>query len=76
MSKAAQRALVLSLHHDFGKDVHVGLLYVGGQVSPDNPRMSPTLIADGIWEFHRQPKDRWTREIEILEEGQTSGISS
>lgn len=67
MVKSAQRALVLSLNHYFGKDVHVALLSVGGVVAPEAKNVSPESIAEKAWELYKQPKDKWAREIEIEE---------
>jgi NAD(P)-dependent dehydrogenase (short-subunit alcohol dehydrogenase family) len=49
--KSAQRALVLSLHAFYGKDVHIALLSVGGVVSPEKKNLSPSNIADKCWEL-------------------------
>ncbi|KAK5164265.1 uncharacterized protein LTR77_009959 [Saxophila tyrrhenica] len=67
MVKSAQRALVLSLHAKFGKEVHVALLSVGGVVSTANKNPNPENIADKAWELYKQPKDKWQREMEIHE---------
>jgi len=65
MTKSAQRALVLSIHAIYGKDVHVALLSVGGIVSPEKKNLSADNIADKCWELYKQPKGKWEREIEI-----------
>lgn len=67
MVKSAQRALVLSIHDKYGKDVHVGLLSIGGVVSPDAKNLSPENIADRAWAWYKQPKGHWEREEEIHE---------
>jgi len=67
MVKSAQRALVLSLHAYYGKEVHIGLLSVGGIVSPEAKNLNPDNIADKAWQLYKQPKDKWEREIEIHE---------
>ena len=67
MVKSAQRALVLSIHGKFGKDVHVGLLSIGGVVSPDAKNLSPENIADRAWSWYKQPREKWAREEEIHE---------
>lgn len=67
MSKCAQRALVLSLHNKYGKDVHVTLLSVGGVVSPDAKNLSPENIAGKAWQLYKQSKDKWEREMPIDE---------
>ncbi|KAK5714846.1 hypothetical protein LTR17_016956 [Elasticomyces elasticus] len=65
MVKSAQRALVLSLHALYGKDVHIGLLSVGGVLKPEKKNLSPENIADKCWELYKQPKAKWEREMEI-----------
>ena len=67
MVKSAQRALVLSLHAKFGQDVHIGLVSVGGVVSPDAKNLNPENIAEKAYELYKQPKGKWAREIEIHE---------
>lgn len=67
MVKSAQRALVLSLHHHFGKDVHIALLSIGGVVSPDAKNLSPEIIADKAWTLYKQPREKWERELEVNE---------
>lgn len=68
MVKSAQRALVLSLHAKFGEEVHVALVSVGGVVSPESKTLSPENIAEQTFQLYKQPKDKWTREIEIVGE--------
>lgn len=65
--KAAQRSLTISLHATFGKEVKTALVTIAGELKPDKPGMSPSFIAERIWELHMQPKDQWTRDLEILE---------
>lgn len=67
MVKSAQRALVLSLNAMHGKDVHIGLLSVGGVVHPDAPNLSPLNIAEQAYKLYKQPRGSWEREIEIHE---------
>lgn len=67
MVKSAQRALVLSIHAQYGKDVHVALLSIGGVVSPDAKNLSPANISDRAWSLYKQPKGKWEREEEIHE---------
>ncbi|KAK5111868.1 hypothetical protein LTR62_004600 [Meristemomyces frigidus] len=67
MTKSAQRALVLSLHAIYGKEIHVALLSVGGVVSPKAKNLSPENIADRCWQLYKQPKGKWEREEEIHE---------
>lgn len=65
MAKSAQRALVLSLHHYFGEDIHIALLGIGGVVEPGKKNLNPDNIAQKAWELHKQPRESWEREIEI-----------
>lgn len=67
MVKSAQRALVLSLHATFGDKLHIALLSVGGVVAPEKKNLSPENIADKCWELYKQPKEKWSREMEIHE---------
>ncbi|KAF2724725.1 NAD(P)-binding protein [Polychaeton citri CBS 116435] len=65
MVKSAQRALVLSLHHYFGKEVHVALVSVGGVVSPEKTNLSPENIAEQAYVLYKQRRGNWEREVEI-----------
>ena len=67
MVKSAQRALVLSLHALYGKDVHIALLSVGGVVKDEAPNLNATNIAEQAYKLYRQPRGSWEREIEIHE---------
>lgn len=67
MVKSAQRALVLSLHAKYGSDVHIGLISVGGVVSPEAKNLSPENISEKAYELYKQPKGKWEREVEIHE---------
>ncbi|KAK5131264.1 hypothetical protein LTR08_001169 [Meristemomyces frigidus] len=67
MSKSAQRALVLSLHAQYGSAVHIALLSVGGIVSPEAKNLNPAHIADEAWALYQQPRGEWKREVEVLE---------
>jgi NAD(P)-dependent dehydrogenase (short-subunit alcohol dehydrogenase family) len=50
--KAAQRNLVQSLSLTYAPEgVHVGVINVAGQVSPDEPERNPTNIAAKTWEW-------------------------
>lgn len=50
-----------------GQDVHIGLLSVGGVVSPDAPNLTPENIAEKAYILYKQKKGSWEREIEIHE---------
>jgi NAD(P)-dependent dehydrogenase (short-subunit alcohol dehydrogenase family) len=48
--KAAQRNLVQSLHLTYApQGVHVGVINIGGPVSPDHDAWNPTNIAEKTW---------------------------
>ncbi|SMR61852.1 unnamed protein product [Zymoseptoria tritici ST99CH_1A5] len=64
--KSAQRSLVLSLVVKF-PDVHVGLLSIGGVVSPEAKNLNPENIADRAWSLYSQKKGQWKREEEVHE---------
>ncbi|KAH7020757.1 uncharacterized protein B0I36DRAFT_25348 [Microdochium trichocladiopsis] len=54
--KAAQRNLMQSLYMTYGGDkggggVHIGVINVGGPVSPDSEERSPTRIAEVTWQW-------------------------
>lgn len=55
------------LNMEFGKEVHVGLVSVDGEVSPRKEHMSPKLIAERAWELYSQEKGSWQFEVEINE---------
>ena len=67
MVKAAQKNMVQSLAKTYGpQGVHVGLVVVGGAVSPTNETLNPSNIAGRTWELFDQDKGRQTLEVEIL----------
>ena len=67
MVKSAQRSLVLSLNALHGKEVHIGLVSVGGVVSPDAKNLKPENIAEQAYKLYKQPRGSWEREVEIHE---------
>ncbi|KAM0696744.1 hypothetical protein Q7P36_003993 [Cladosporium allicinum] len=67
MVKSAQRSLVLSLNALHGKEVHIGLVSVGGVVSPDAKNLNPENIAEQAYKLYKQPRGSWEREVEIHE---------
>lgn len=68
LTKAAQRSLVESMRMTYQKDgIHVAVISVGGQVSPQAKTLNPTTIAEKIWELYKQPQDQWFFDLEILE---------
>ncbi|GJN66302.1 hypothetical protein PLICBS_000319 [Purpureocillium lilacinum] len=63
MVKAAQRNMVQSLSDVYKpQGVHVGVIAVGGPVSPSSATLNPTNIAARAWDFFNQDDF----EIEIL----------
>jgi methylmalonyl-CoA mutase cobalamin-binding subunit len=68
LTKAAQRNLADSLWQVYGpQGVHIGLVVVGGPVSPNNKKLNPVHIAEKTWELYAQEKGAWTLEVEIRE---------
>lgn len=64
--KAAQRNLVQSLSMTYGSQgVHVGLINVGGQVSPEHEVHNPTNIAAKAWDWFSKSKEEPTLEVLI-----------
>lgn len=67
--KAAQRNLVQSLSLTYApQNVHLGLINVGGQVSPDHEVFNPNNIAAKTWEWFNQ--DKPTLDLNIVENPQ------
>ncbi|KAH6646953.1 hypothetical protein BKA67DRAFT_524548 [Truncatella angustata] len=66
LAKAAQRNLVQSLEMTYGKQgVHLGLINVGGPVSPEHDTLNPTNIADRAWDWFSQLKENPQFEVKI-----------
>lgn len=65
MVKASQRNLVESLKLSF-PDVHIALLNVGGQVSPEDKYYNPPAIAEKFWELYSQEKSAWTFDLDLV----------
>ncbi|OTB00858.1 hypothetical protein M426DRAFT_26205 [Hypoxylon sp. CI-4A] len=64
--KAAQRNLVQSLNLTYGNQgVLIGLITVGGQVSPEDKVFNPTNIAAKTWEWFSEPRSNATLEVLI-----------
>lgn len=64
--KAAQRNLAQSLNMTYGpQGIHVGLINVGGPVSPEDKVWNPTNIACKAWDWFLQSKDKPTFEVLI-----------
>jgi uncharacterized protein (DUF2147 family) len=67
MVKNAQRSLVKSIQKTHGEDVHVALVNVNGNVSPDDPKLNPDLIAEAFWGLYGQEKGEWKGEVNVPE---------
>ncbi|MCJ1398431.1 hypothetical protein MMC11_001629 [Xylographa trunciseda] len=63
MAKAAQASLVKLLDQDNKGVVHVALVTVGGQVSPEEEVNNPANIATKFWELYGQKKGSWDFEM-------------
>ena len=66
LAKAAQRNLVQSLNMTYGpQGIHVGLINVGGPVSPEDKVWNPTNIASKTWDWFAQSREQPTLEVTI-----------
>jgi len=64
--KAAQRNLVQSLNLTYAaQGVHIGVVNVGGPVSPDHEAWNPDNIAQKTWEWYEDAKETPSFEVEI-----------
>ncbi|RYP70477.1 hypothetical protein DL771_005414 [Monosporascus sp. 5C6A] len=64
--KAAQRNLMQSLSMTYAtQGIHIGLINVGGPVSPTDKIWNPTNIAAKAWEWFSQSKEKPTFEVMI-----------
>jgi hypothetical protein len=64
--KAAQRNLVQSLQLQYGSEgVHIGVINVAGQVSPEDPERNPTNIAAKTWGWFEGAKAKPSFEVVI-----------
>jgi hypothetical protein len=69
MAKAAQRNLVQSLAQSYAdQKVHLGFVTIGGVISPDKNRMSPTNIAKEIWKFFELEEKSNDVELNIADD--------
>lgn len=65
-AKAAQRNMMQSLSMTYTpQGLHVGLINVGGQVSPTDKVWNPTNIASKTWEWFAESKEKSTFEVII-----------
>jgi NAD(P)-dependent dehydrogenase (short-subunit alcohol dehydrogenase family) len=62
MAKAAQASLVKLLADENKDVVHVALVTIGGQVTPDEKVNNPSNIATKFWELYEQKKGSWEFE--------------
>lgn len=66
LAKAAQRNLVQTLQMEYGpQGVYIGIVNVGGIVSPDHEAWNPPNIAAKAWEWFAQLKENPTFEVKI-----------
>lgn len=64
--KAAQRNLVQSLSLTYASEgVLLGLINVGGQVSPEHDTWNPTNIAAKAWDWFSKSREERTFEVLI-----------
>lgn len=63
MAEAAQASLAKLLAEDNKDVVHVALVTVGGQMTPDEKANNPANIAAKFWELYEQKKGSWEFEI-------------
>lgn len=66
LAKAAQRNLMTSLNMAYASEgVHIGLINVGGIVSPEEHQRNPTNIALRAWDWFSRSKESPTFEVKI-----------
>lgn len=63
MAKAAQASLAQLLAAENKDVVHVALVTVGGQVTPEEEVNNPANIATKFWELYEQKKGSWEFEM-------------
>lgn len=64
--KAAQRNLMQSLHMTYApQGVNLGLINVGGQVSPEHETWNPRNIAEKAWDWYSGYKQNPAFEVII-----------
>ena len=63
MAKAAQASLTKLLAEEYKDMVHVALVTVGGQVTPEEKVNNPANIATKFWELYEQKKGSWEFEV-------------
>ncbi|KAF7196670.1 17-beta-hydroxysteroid dehydrogenase 13 [Pseudocercospora fuligena] len=64
--KASQQNIVHSLRTVFGKDVHIGVIKVAGQVGPSEENLNPANIARQTVAFYERPREQWDTDAVIL----------
>ncbi|GIK05162.1 hypothetical protein Aspvir_009264 [Aspergillus viridinutans] len=73
MVKAAQANLVKSLAKVFApQGVQVGLVVVGGVVSPSAPALNARNVAEQAWNLFARKREEWTGQVTILEDGRVA----
>lgn len=65
MAKAAQANLVKFLAQENKDVIHVGLVMIGGPVSPEEPVNNPKNIANFVLKLWEQKKGNWVSEINV-----------
>jgi len=64
--KAAQRNMMQSLSLAYGSEgVHIGVINVGGPVSPGDEVRNPTNIAARAWDWFEGARGKVSFEVEI-----------
>ena len=63
MAKAAQASLVKLLAAENKGVIHVALVTISGQVTPEEPVNNPANIATKFWELYQQEKGNWEFEM-------------
>ena len=64
MVKSSQRNLAQSMQMTY-PDVHIPLIYVADEVSPESEVRSPDIIAKKMLELYTEKKGSWTNEVTI-----------
>lgn len=67
LTKSGTRLLARLLHEELGPHgIHVATVTVEGAIG-SRPRFAPDTIADRYLHLHREPRDRWTAELEYTD---------
>lgn len=65
--KASQQNICHSLRMAFGQDIHIGVIKISGQVSPDAKKLNPQRIAEEIVGFYEQSREQWGSDRVLLD---------